>query len=188
MKTKFAIMVAVLAVLLTGFIACEKVEEVNPQVLDKKGGSGNGQGSGNNPNTPNPCANYPVYPVVTLPTYDFNITIDTSACGTMVFRWNPQPGFNPVTDTCYTIARYYYIAFANVGHTNGCGPNGGSISSTNAYYYTLGSGCSVWPGYTYTVAVSYYERNTTDQKVYLRGSFPVTFTAPRRAPFLNNCN
>ncbi len=39
-------------------------------------------------------------------------------------------------------------AFAPVGHTNGC-TGGGSLSGTNAYYYTMGAGCSVWPGYDY---------------------------------------
>jgi len=186
MKTNNKFLLFVFALLITvGFTvaSCEKSETVPSalSVLEKKGG-------GNNPNTPgyNPCANYPVYPIVNLPTYDFNITMDTTACGTIVFRWNPQPGFNPIIDSCYTIARYYYISFAPVGHTNGC-TGGGSLSGTNAYYYTMGSGCSVWPGYAYVMGITYYERNSVDQKVYVRGSLPFYFTAPKRAVFLNNC-
>ncbi len=190
MKTKLSIFLGALAIVgITSFTACEKSnvtpDQATSGVLDKRGGGG---GNPNNPNTPgyNPCANYPVYPIVNLPTYDFNITMDTTACGTIVFRWNPQPGFNPVIDSCYTIARYYYISFAPVGHTNGC-TGGGSLSGTNAYYYTMGSGCSVWPGYDYVMGITYYERNSVDQKVYVRASLPFYFTAPKRAVFLNNC-
>ena len=190
-KNKSTIIIAtILAFVLTAtiFVACEK-SDVTPMgqtsgVTDKKGGGGNP----NNPNTPgyNPCANYPVYPIVNLPTYDFNISMDTTACGTIVFNWDPQPGFNPVIDSCYTIARYYYISFAPIGHTNGC-TGGGSLSNTNRYYYTLGAGCSVWPGFDYVMGITYYERNSVDQKVYVRGSLPFYFTAPKRAIFLNNC-
>lgn len=194
LKNKRNIITAsLLAFVLTAmiFVACEKTD-VTPMdqtsgVLDKKGGNGGG-GNPNNPNTPgyNPCANYPVYPIVSLPTYDFNISMDTTACGTIVFNWDPQPGFNPVIDSCYTIARYYYISFSPVGHTNGCS-GGGSLSNTNRYYYTLGAGCSVWPGYNYVMGITYYERNSVDQKVYVRGSLPFYFTAPTRAPFLGTC-
>lgn len=149
--------------------------------------NGNGNGNGNNSQNTDPCANYPVYPVEYSPARDFGITVDTTICGMVIFRWAPQAGFNPVTDTCYTIARYYYISFQNVGHTNGCGPNGGSLSSTNAYYYTLGAGCSLFPSYTYSVSITYVERNTTLQKSIWHSSLPVTFTAGTRAPWLNNC-
>jgi hypothetical protein len=189
MKTNNKLLLFVLALLMTiGFTitSCEKSEVVpsNTSVLEKRGGGGNP----NNPNTPgyNPCANYPVYPIVNIPSYDFNISMDTTACGTIVFNWNAQPGFNPVIDSCYTIARYYYISFAPVGHTNGC-TGGGSLSNTNRYYYTLGAGCSVWPGYNYVMGITYYERNSVDQKVYVRASLPFYFTAPKRAVFLNNC-
>lgn len=171
--------------------SCEQGNEVAPekpnidQSGERRGGNGNGNGGGNQ-NT-DPCANYPVYPIEYSPVRDFGITVDTTICGMVIFRWDAQQGFNPVTDTCYTIARYYYIGFENVGHTNGCGPNGGSLSSTNAYYYTLGAGCSLWMGYTYKVSITYVERNTTLQKSIWHTSMPVTFTAGTRAPWLNNC-
>jgi hypothetical protein len=171
--------------------SCEQASEVAPKTKatdqsgERRGGNGNGNGQGN-PNA-DPCANYPVYPVEYSPVRDFNIKVDTTICGVVIFRWDLQEGFNPVTDTCYTIARYYYISFQNVGHTNGCGPNGGSLSSTNSYYYFLGAGCSLFPSYTYNVSITYVERNTTLQKSIWHSSLPVTFTAGTRAPWLNNC-
>ena len=175
--------------LLVFALGCEEPEEVKPvkvkqkQSNERRGGNGNGQG---NQNT-DPCANYPVYPIETIVDKDFNITVDTTLCGAVIFRWDAQPGFNPVTDTCFTIARYYYISFDNIGHTNGC-ETGGSVSSTNAYYYTLGSGCTVWPGYTYDIYVRYIQRDTLRQKSIWYNSKPVRFTAGTRAPWLNNCN
>lgn len=129
----------------------------------------------------------PTYVDVNMTAANFNITADTSICGMVVFRWDPQAGFNPVTDTCYTTARYYYINIAPVGHTNGC-IGGGSISSTNTYYYTMGAGCSIFPSYTYSVSVSYVEHNNALQKNIWHYSTPITFTAGTRAPWLNNCN
>lgn len=156
-----------------------------PQANERKGGNGNGNGQ-NNQNT-NPCANYPEFPIEYSPSRDFNIKVDTTVCGAVIFRWDAQPGFNPVLDTCYSIARYYYISFSPIGHTNGC-TGGGSLSGTNAYYYTLGAGCSVWPGFKYTMAITYIERSETQQKSIWHSSLPITFTAGTRTPWLNNCN
>jgi hypothetical protein len=172
--------------------SCEQdsdIASVEPKADQSGEKRGQTNGGGNNPNTPtyDPCANYPVYPVEYSPSRDFNITVDTTICGMVIFRWDAQQGFNPVTDTCYSIARYYYIGFENVGHTNAC-ENGGSLSSTNSYYYTLGAGCSLFPSYTYKVYVRYIERDTTLQKNIWHTSMPVTFTAGTRAPWLNNCN
>jgi hypothetical protein len=187
-------MLRIITILLAfSFYSCEQGNEAAPKKMkvksekqsgERRGGNGNGNGGGNQ-NT-DPCANYPVYPIEYSPARDFGITVDTTVCGMVTFRWAPQAGFNPVTDTCYTIARYYYISFQNVGHTNGC-ENGGAVSSTNAYYYMLGAGCSVFPSYTYKVYVKYIERNTTLQKSIWHTSLPVTFTAGSRAPWLNNC-
>lgn len=179
--------ILVLAMLLVA-AACDQKEIATPVVQpsnERRGGNGNGNG-GNNQTT-DPCANYPVYPIVNQAPTDWNIRVDTTICGSVIFRWDAQPGFNPVTDTCFTIARYYYISFAPVGHTNGC-VGGGSISSTNSYYYTLGAGCSIWPGFKYTMGITYYERNTQLQKTFVRASNAVEFTAGTRAPWLNNCN
>lgn len=185
-------MLRIITILLAlALYSCEQGSEVTPKTTDtdqsveRRGGNGNGNGQGNQ-NT-DPCANYPVYPVEYSPSRDFGITVDTTICGVVIFKWNPQAGFNPVTDTCYTVARYYYIGFENVGHTNGCGPNGGSVSSTNSYYYMLGAGCSLFPSYTYKVYITYVERNETLQKSIWHSSIPVTFTAGSRAPWLNNC-
>ena len=184
MKTNNKFLLFVFALLIAvGFTiaSCEKSETVpsNTSVLEKRGGGG-----GNNPNSPNynPCLNYPVYPIVNLPATDWNITLDTTVCGTLVFRWNAQPKFNPIIDSCYTIARYYYVGISG---TNSC--NVGNVTSSNSYYYTLGAGCSVWPGGTYVMGLSFYERNTVDQKVYVHSSLPFYFTAPTRAPWLGNC-
>lgn len=180
-------MLRIITILLAlSLYSCEQGNEVAPknavteQSVEKRGGNGN-----NNQNT-DPCANYPVYPVEYSPSRDFGITVDTNICGMVIFRWNAQAGFNPVTDTCYTVARFYYISFSPVGHNNGC-VGGGSVSSTNSYYYTLGSGCSLFPSYTYNVSITYVERNTTLQKSIWHTSIPVTFTAGTRAPWLNNC-
>lgn len=154
---------------------------------ERRGGNGNGNGQGNGNQVTDPCANYPVYPIVNEAPTDWNIKVDTTLCGMVIFKWDPQPGFNPVTDTCFTIARYYYIGFAPVGHTNGC-TGGGSISGTNSYYYTLGAGCSLWPGFKYVIGITYYERNTELQKTFVRSSKAIEFTAGTRAPWLNNCN
>lgn len=162
-------------------IGCE-TSEITPSPSNEK------RGGGNNPNSPNydPCANYPVYPIVYLPATDWNITLDTTACGTLVFRWNAQSKFNPIIDSCYTIARHYYVGIAPIGASSGC--NVGNVTQSNAYYYTLGAGCSVWPGGSYVMGLSFYERNAVDQKVYVHSSLPFYFTAPTRAIFLNNCN
>ena len=154
---------------------------------ERRGGNGNGNGQGNNNQITDPCASYPVYPIVNEEPTDWNIKVDTTICGMVIFKWDAQPGFNPVTDTCFTIARYYYIGFAPVGHTNGC-TGGGSISGTNSYYYTLGAGCSLWPGYKYTMGITYYERNVELQTTFVRASKTVEFTAGSRTPWLNNCN
>jgi len=172
--------------------SCEQgadIASVKPKADQSGEKRGQTNGGGNNPNTPtyDPCANYPVYPVEYSPSRDFNIRVDTTLCGMVIFRWDNQAGFNPVIDSCYTVARYYYLSFTNVGHTNGCG-GGGSLSSTNSYYYTLGAGCSLWMGYTYKVSITYVERNETLQKAIWHSSLPVTFTAGTRAPWLNNCN
>jgi hypothetical protein len=151
---------------------------------ERRGGNGNGQGNGNQ-NT-NPCANYPVYPIVNEEPTDWNIKVDTTICGMVIFKWDAQPGFNPVTDTCYTIARYYYIGFSPISGS-GC-TGGGSISGTNSYYYTLGAGCSIWPGGKYTMGITYYERNVELQTVFVRSSKAIEFTAGTRTPWLNNCN
>jgi hypothetical protein len=153
---------------------------------ERRGGNGNGNGQGNNNQSTDPCASYPVYPIVNETPTDWNIKVDTTICGMVIFKWDAQPGFNPVTDTCFTIARYYYIGFAPVGHTNGC-TGGGSISGTNSYYYTLGAGCSLWPGYKYTMGITYYERNNELQTTFVRASKSVEFIAGTRAPWLNNC-
>lgn len=153
---------------------------------ERRGGNGNGNGQGNGNQNTDPCANYPVYPIVNEAPTDWNIKVDTTLCGMVIFKWDPQPGFNPVTDTCYTIARYYYIGFAPLGGSSGC-TGGGSISGTNSYYYTLGAGCSIWPGGKYIMGITYYERNVELQKTFVRSSKAIEFTAGTRAPWLNNC-
>ena len=152
---------------------------------ERRGGNGNGNSQGNQ--VTDPCSNYPVYPLVYETATDWNIKVDTTICGMVVFKWDPQPGFNPVTDTCYTIARYYYIGFSPISAIGGC-TGGGSISGTNSYYYTLGAGCSIWPGGKYIMGITYYERNIELQKTFVRSSKAIEFTAGTRAPWLNNCN
>ena len=173
-------------------LGCEeddtKSSPKNTQVIEsneRRGGNGNGNGQGGNTIT-DPCANYPTYPLVYEAATDWNIKVDTTICGMVNFRWDPQPGFNPVTDTCYTIARYYYIGFSPISAIGGC-TGGGSISGTNSYYYTLGAGCSLWPGGKYIMGITYYERNVELQKTFVRSSKSIEFTAGTRAPWLNNC-
>ena len=186
MKTNNKLLLFVLALLMTiGFTitSCEKSEVApsNTSVLEKRGGGGNP----NNPNTPgyNPCANYVIYPAQYNQPTDWNITVDTTICGSVVIRWNAQPGFVAYTDSCSPIHGKYLVNIQP--RPSSCA---GSVVMTNAFYYTLGSGCSMFPGGQYSVDITWIERNTAAQKNIYHTSTTKQFSAGTRAPWLNNCN
>lgn len=188
MKTKLSIFLGILAIIgITSFAACEKSDVAPDQVtsgaLDKRGGNGNG-GGGNNPNTPgyNPCANYVIYPAQYNQPTDWNITVDTSGCGSVIIRWDAQPGFVAYTDSCSPIHGKYIVDIQP--RPSSCA---GSVVTTNAFYYTLGSGCSMFPGGQYSVTIQWIERNTTTQKNIYHISTTKQFSAGTRAPWLGNC-
>jgi len=188
MKTKHYLILGVLAILgITGIVACEK-SDVNPDqatsgVLDKKGGNGGG-GGGNNPNSPNynPCANYVIYPAEYPASTDWNITVDTTVCGFVIIRWDAQPGFVAYTDSCNAIHGYYYVNIQP--RANSCA---GTAVTTNAFYYQLGSGCSMWPNNTYTVNLTWVKRDVATQKNIWYTSTAKTFATGTRAGFLGTC-
>lgn len=174
--------ILVLAMLLIA-TACDQKEIPTPSQpsAERRGGNGNGQGGGNQ-NT-NPCDGYVIYPAQYIEPTDWNITVDTSSCGTVIIRWNAQPGFLAYDDACNPIHGKYLVDIQP--RPSSCA---GSVTSTNAFYYTLGSGCSMWPGKPYSVNIQWVERNETAHKNIYHSSTIKEFSAGTRAPWLNNCN
>ena len=191
MKTNNKLLLFVLALLMTiGFTitSCEKSEVApsNTSVLEKRGGGG-----GNNPNSPNynPCTWVSQYTTVnnTSLLENWNITVDTSVCGFVILRWDAQPKFVAGSDGC-TIAGQYLVATAALDPSGSTGsPCAGNVTSTNAYYYQLGSGCSMWPGKEYRIGLSYLEKDTVNKKLIWHYSQPVQFFTGTRASFLGTC-
>jgi len=132
---------------------------------ERRGGNGNGGGGGqNNPNTPNynPCANYEIYPIENTPAQNWNAVADTSLCGYLIIRWDAQPNFSSVVDSCNTLLGKYFISITPVV------PDGmncaGTYSTTNSFYYIYGAGCSIWGGNKeYLMSIYYYQRDTTNK-------------------------
>ena len=188
MKTKHYLIIGALAILgITSFVACDKSDvtpsQVTSGVTDKKGGNG----GGGNPNSPNynPCTWVSQYTNATAPQENWGITVDTTVCGFVILRWPAQPKFSPV-DSC-TAAGAYYVATTTIsGYTTGS-PCAGNLTFTNAYYYQLGSGCSMWPGGEYLIQVSYLERDITNKVLRWHYSEPVQFKAGTRASYLGTC-
>ena len=192
MKKTFTIIFVMLLVL-----ACEKSTNKPQQTKiepvqaaeERRGGNGNGNGNGgggNNPNSPNynPCAWTAEYTNETAPAETWGITVDTTTCGYVILRWPPQPKFSPV-DSC-TAAGAYYVATAPIdgGYNTSCA---GNLTYSNAYYYLLGSGCSMWPGREYRILLSYLERDTLEKKLRWHYSEVVQFKTGTRSIFLGTC-
>jgi len=184
MKTKHYLILGALALLgITSIIACEKSDttpsQVTSGVVDKKGG--------NNPNTPNynPCTWVSQYTNATAPQENWGITVDTTVCGFVILRWPAQPKFTPV-DSCTAAGQYLVSTTTISGFTTGS-PCAGNVTFTNAYYYQLGSGCSMWPGGEYRIQVSYLERDITNKVLRWHYSEPVQFRAGTRASYLGTC-
>jgi len=134
---------------------------------ERRGGNGNGNGGGggqNNPNSPNynPCANYEIFPIENTPPQNWNAVADTSLCGYLIIRWDAQPNFSPVVDSCNTLLGKYFISFTPIV------PDGmvcaGTYSTTNSYYYIYGAGCSLWGGNKeYLMSIYYYQRDSVNR-------------------------
>lgn len=179
-------MKTLIPLLLVFALGCEKAEvkPVKEKVIEsneRRGGNGNGQGGGNQ-NT-DPCAGYVIYQAQYNPASEWNISVDTTMCGAVVIRWDAQPGFTAYTDPCSPIHGKYLINIQP--RPSSCA---GSTTTTNAFYYMLGSGCSMFPGKPYTIDISWIQRDTTSQKNIYHISTTKQFTTGTRAPWLNNCN
>jgi hypothetical protein len=174
-------------ILLVLFASCEKSqvapqkEAITTESNERRGGNGNGNGNGNNTN---PCEWTSQYTNASAPQENWSITVDTTVCGFVILRWPAQPKFSPV-DSC-TAAGAYYVATSPVdGPSNtSCA---GNLTYTNAYYYQLGSGCSMWPGREYAIVVSYLERDTISKVLRWHYSERVQFKTGTRATFLGTC-
>jgi hypothetical protein len=168
------------------FASCE-TSEITPSTVSNEKRGGNGGGGGNNPNSPNynPCSWTSQYTNATAPQEFWGLTADTSVCGFVIIRWPSQPKFTPV-DSC-TAAGAYYVATTTVsGFTTGS-PCAGNLTYSNAYYYQLGSGCSMWPGGEYIIQISYLERDTTNKVLRWHYSEGIQFKAGTRATYLGTC-
>jgi hypothetical protein len=180
MKTTKLFLLVGLTVTMLGLsmASCEK-EAAIPTIIsnEKKGG-------GNNPNTPNynPCANYVIYPSEYPASTDWNISVDTTTCGFVIIRWDNQPGFIAYNDSCNAVHGKYFVNITP--RATSCA---GSAVTTNAFYYQLGSGCSMWPNNTYTVNLTWVKRDTVAQKNIWYTSTAKTFVTGTRATFLGTC-
>jgi len=152
--------------------SCEKTEMPTPNSSNEKRG-------GNS----NPCSGYVIFPAVYPTATDWNISADTNSCGIVILRWNNQAGFSNTSDPCNAIHGKYFVNIQPRPIT--CS---GSAVSTNAFFYYLGSGCSMWPNQTYTVTLSWVKRDDATQTNIYYSSQPKIFTTGKRAPYLNNCN
>ena len=187
-KNVIIALVIAFVTLATVFVACEKSDVAPSQqeigVLDKKGG--NGGGGGNNPNSPNynPCIWVSQYTNATAPQENWGITVDTTVCGFVILRWPAQPKFSPV-DSCTAAGAYYVATTPVVGTYNtSCA---GNLTYSNAYYYLLGSGCSMWPDKEYRIQLSYLERDTLNKVLRWHYSEVVQFRTGTRAGYLGTC-
>jgi hypothetical protein len=158
----------------------------NQSAEERRGGNGNG-GNGQNSNNTNPCANYEIYPIENAPATDWNFTVDTTICGFVIIRWDAQPGFVAYVDSCNPSLGKYFIGVTPVVYdpiSSGCA---GNYTTTNAYYYQLGSGCSMWPGKEYRIGISWYKRDVTNSKTIVYSSNVYTYKTGSRTPWLGNC-
>lgn len=155
---KYILLIALL------FASCEKDEENKPSFSNEKRGNGNG-------NQSNPCQNN--YQVVYSPLTDFNVNADTSNCGTIILTWQNQPNFTTTLNPCFPLVGSYLVSIQPVGQTTSCG---GSYTFSNSYYYTYGSGCSMFTNKTYDVTITYIYVNDQQQIQYWNSSIPYRFT------------
>lgn len=161
----------------------------NPSAEERRGGNGNGNGNGNgqNSNNTNPCANYEIYPIENAPATDWNFKVDTTICGFVIIRWDAQPGFVAYTDSCSGLYGKYFISVRPVVSdpiSEGCA---GNYTTTNAYYYQMGAGCSMWPGKEYNIVVYWHYRDVMTKKSIGYSSITYRYKTGSGAPWLNNC-
>lgn len=163
------------------FASCGKTDIQPTNVSNEK------RGGGNNPNSPNynPCSWTSQYTNATAPQEYWGITVDTSICGFVILRWPAQAKFSPV-DSC-TAAGQYFVSTNTVSGPSTGYPCAGNVTFTNAYYYQLGSGCSMWSGGEYRIQLSYLERDTTAKVLRWHGSEVIQFKAGTRATYLGTC-
>jgi len=115
------------------------------------------------------------FTIVNMPQSDWNITADTSACGSLVLRWNQQ--------TKPSWVKYVVIPTPLFPTTSLCA--GGLNSSTNVVYYQYGWGCSFAPSQNYGVKITYSVIDSVQKKTFVYTSLSDTITTGRGSW---NCN
>lgn len=114
------------------------------------------------------------FTVVYVDSTDWNITWDTSICGSLLMRWTDQN--RPAGSTNY----YFFVS--PMAPT--CA--GGLNTTSNVLYYTYGYGCSFWPSSTYSVSIRYNWTDSLARKIYVHTSTAVTVNTGRGAWYCNN--
>lgn len=114
------------------------------------------------------------YTIVNVQATNWNVTSDTSICGTLILRWNNQ---NRPSGS----SNYYFDVTPK---TPNCA--GGLNTTSNILYYTYGSGCTFWPMATYSVTVKYNWKDDVNKKIFVYSSIPVTVVTGRGSWQCNN--
>jgi photosystem II stability/assembly factor-like uncharacterized protein len=133
--------------------ACSESTPTTPEVspsADKKGSSST-----------------TTYTVVNVPATNWNITSDTSICGTLILRWTNQNRPTGASNYLFTATPV----------TANCA--GGLNTTTNILYYTYGWGCTFWPGKTYSVVIKYNWKDDVNKKIFIYSSTPISVTTGR---------
>lgn len=127
------------------------------------------------PTEKRPGGNTQVFQIVNMPSTEWNINADTSACGSLVLRWNQQPKPSWV--------KYVILPTPLFQTTSLCA--GGLNSSTNVLYYQYGWGCSFAPSQMYAVKVTYSVVDSAQKKTFVYTSLSDTIHTGRGSW---NCN
>ena len=109
------------------------------------------------------------FQVVNMPQSDWNITGDTSYCGSLVLRWSKQA--KPSWES------YVIIPTPLIPSPTLCA--GGLNTKDTVLYYQYGWGCSFFPSQRYSVRITYSVKDSAQKKVFVYTSLPDTITTGR---------
>lgn len=115
------------------------------------------------------------FAIVQMPSTDWNITADTSACGSFVLNWTQQ--------TKPSWVKYVILPTPMFTVTSLCA--GGLNTLNPPLYYQYGWGCSFAPSKPYSVKVTYSVTDSAQRKVFVYTSLSDTIMTGRG---LWNCN
>lgn len=115
------------------------------------------------------------FTTVQMPSTDWNITADTTLCGSLILNWVQQP--KPAW------VRYVILPTPLFTVTSLCA--GGLNTLNPPLYYQYGWGCSFAPSKPYSVKVTYSVTDSAQKKVFVYTSLPDTIMTGRG---LWNCN